>query len=160
MENKTPETLSNIWSKLSEDAQNLAISMNPGGEFSQRRDFLEEASQDPDMGFNLEIGIKELSELGLLQQITLLQERREQLANMPKPRAIMLIPHNQIPKDKINERLEELTEDERKYFRLSRQIEDYEKNHEKEPSKYEGWEKPRFRLVSDFQSFIDTIPDE
>lgn len=156
MENKIPEAFNDVWSRLSQDAQGLSVFLATGGGLSQGRDFLEAMSQDPEMGFNLDKAMKELSGSGLMEQVTLIQERRERLASMPKPREIMLTPLDKVPADRLKERLSDLTDSEREYMRLAHEIEEYEANREKQPERYKGWEQPRFRLSSAFQGYIDT----
>jgi hypothetical protein len=157
MEDKTPEAFNDVWSRLSEDAQKLAISLATGGGLTQGKWFLEAMSRDDQIGFDLDKSMKELSGSGLLQEVTLIQEKREQLARMPKPREIILTPLDQVPSDRLKERLGmSLTDSEREYLRLAHDIEEYEANREKYPDRYKGWEEPRFRLSPEFQGFIDT----
>lgn len=156
MENKTLEAPSEVWDRLSEDAQRLVIALATGGGLSQEKDFLEFMSQDPDGGFNLDKGMEELFSLGLLQQVTQIQEMRERLASMPRPREIILTPLGQVPPGRLKEYLNP-TDSERKYLRLTVEIKEHEANREKYPDHYKGGEEPRFRLSPEFRGFIETI---
>lgn len=161
MEDRTPEAPAVIWDRLSKDGQKLALSLAVGRGLSQARWFLEAMAQDPEMGFDLDKSMKELSDLGILQQVILIEERRELLARMRKPRDIVLMPLDQVPLGKLQEKLEtKLTENEREYLRRLDEIEEYEANKDRYPDRYKGWEEPRFRLTPDFQTLIDTLPEE
>lgn len=151
MEHKKPNEL---WEIISEDAQRLALFVATGGGLSQGRWILEEFSRDKQMGFDLDKSMRELTDLGILQEVTLVQERKERLAKMPRPRDILLIPLDQLPVEKLKERLEGPSNIEREYLRLAHEIEDFEKNKDKYPERYESWETPRYRLNQEFQDFI------
>jgi len=148
-------TPKDIWSKLPEDGQKLAISLATGRGLSQGKWFIDAMSQDDSIGFDAEKGMKALSDVGALEEVTLIQERREQLSRMKKPREIMLVPITEVPPERLKERLGDLTDDERSYLRLAHDIEEYEQNRDKQPERYKGWEEPRYRLSSKFQSFIE-----
>lgn len=114
-------------------------------------------AKDPKLGFDLEKAIKELTDLGVVEQVTMLQERRERLAQMPRPREIMLMPISKIPKKKLREYLKGPTEEEEDYVNLYKQLSDYEKNHEQFPERYQNWEKPRIRLK---QKFLEVVASQ
>ncbi len=66
-----------IWDKVSDDAKKLAISLFHSQGFSQARDYIEDMAQDKDGGFDLEQGMQGLSDFGVLQEITLIEEKKK-----------------------------------------------------------------------------------
>lgn len=149
-----------IWANLSEDGQKCAIALATGGGLTQGKWFIDAMSQDDSIGFDQERGLSGLRDTGVLEEITLIQEKKEQLDKMEKPREIMLIPVTEVPAEKLKERLSDLTDAERSYLRLQGEIAEYGQNKGKQPERYKGWEEPRFRLTSRFQSFIEEMSKE
>lgn len=148
-----------IWSKLSVDGQKLAISLaaaQMGSRRTQGKWLIDAMSKDGDKTvYDIEKSMKELSDFGVLEEVTLIEEKREQLTTMQKPDEIMLMPLTEVPPERFKERLRDLTDDERKYMSLAHEIEEFDQNHEKYADRYKGWVVPRFRLAASFQSFID-----
>ncbi|GEM_PF-4958925 len=158
MTGRSQEVSREIWENLSRDAQKLAIYVATGGGLSQGMDFLQCMAEYPEDGFDLERGMSELLEFGLLEIITLAQEKKEMLAGMPKPRDLLLVPLSEIPQERLRERLGmELTEEERRYFRLIREVEEYGAKKGENPERYESWEEPRYRLIRELQAKLDLL---
>lgn len=160
MESEKSFNSKDIWVQLSEDSKKLAIAIATGGGLSQGKWFLEAMSKDEEMGFELDKGTEELFNLGILEEVTLIQEKRERLSTLSKPREIMLMPLDQVPLEKLRQRLDSPTEGEREYLRLDREIKEYEEYNGRFPERYKGWEEPRFRLRSDLQEYITDTFDE
>lgn len=155
MEKQNPERPIDTWNKLSKDGQSLAIYLAVCCGLTQGREYLEAMASDPKEGFNLDQGMQELTGSGILQRVSLIQEKREKLASMSKPDDIVLIPITEVPRERLSEALSrQLTEEDRKYLKLKREIEEYERDHDKQPERYKRWDEPRYRLSPDFQNFV------
>lgn len=159
MVNETEQlSAGDIWDKATDDARRLAISLSVSGGLSQAGDYLEFRAHDKDLGFDLEKAKQELSVFGVLQQISLIQEKRERLLQMKKPPQILLTPITELRGEQLRERFNldaQITDEVREYLRLSREVKEYEQNREKQPERYRSWEEPRYRLRPDFQAFIE-----
>jgi hypothetical protein len=154
MEKITTENISDIWNRLSLDAKILSIYLSRMGDLSLSKETLTSFSKKDNTLFDLDKGLDELSASGVLRQITLIQEKRERLIHMPKPRDIMFMNIEIVPDILLSERLSNKTEAEKEYFNLADEISQYEKYKNKYPKRYQGWEEPRFKLNSEFQEFI------
>lgn len=151
----TPEM---ILSRLPEDGVRLAIVLSTGGGTSQGEWFIDDMSQDGEIGFDKEEGMEALFEFGVLEKVTFIQEREEQLAALPRPREVLMMPIEELDSEQINKRFDTRpTDEESKYLRLASDIEKYRKNRDKHPERYKNWEEPRYRLSPEFQDFLDQL---
>ena len=144
-------TPANIWGQLSRDAKLLTFFLASGHGLSQGQELIEVMSQNETMGFDREKAMAELSDTGVLDEITFIQEMRERLAKMPKPRQAIIGP--------LEERLKAdlwPTDEEREYIRLRYQIATYEEN----PEQNESYDEPRYRLKPEFQEFMEEMLED
>jgi len=143
-------TPSDIWQQLPEDTRRLAYVLATGGGLSQSLEFIETMSQDKEVGFKLETAMEKLAAVGALEEITFIQEARELLEEMPKPREGVI--------GSVEERIQadlQLTDKEREYLWLHFQIEDYDED----PEQHKLWDETRYRLKPEFLQIILREPD-
>lgn len=148
-----------IWTKVSEDAKRLASAIAPAGDLSMSKDFLEQMVEGYPEDFNLDKNLNELTDLGIVQETNLIQEKRERLDKMKRPREMFFAEIEEVPHERRREFIEGPNEEELKYLRLLGEINDYETNHEQFPEQYQGWEKPRFKLRPEYHTMLSEQPD-
>lgn len=136
-----PLTAKDIWSRLSVNGIKLAVILSlPGG--SKSPWYLERMSDE--MEVDLEAGLDQLKNLGVLVQSSLIQEKRERLEELG----------GEIPPDEFTmTRQEEVTDSFRDRLRLQSDIQAYEQ----EPGCHLSWEQPRYGLMPEFQGYIELL---
>ena len=155
MKPEIERTPRDIWSLLPEDGQKLATVIAQGRGSALSDWLIDGLSKNETLGFDREKGMKALREHGVLEEVTLIQEMQEQLQQIPLPREIILLPVHEVPTEKLPEKFQGPTEEERKYLRLASEIREYDKNRKKNPAKNKPLERPRYRLTDDFQAFLE-----
>jgi hypothetical protein len=162
MSERRPPQPQETWNKLSSDGKHLSIYLAIGGQWSQDREFLEAMAKGSEPPFNVNVGLQDLNINGVLRTLTLIQEKREVFAAMPKPDPLILTPLSEVPLERLSERLRMLNPHEQEYMRIKHDIEEYETKKDENPERYKEWEKPRYKLTPEFQQFISTQfgPDE
>lgn len=133
-----------IWDKLSQDAHAVVLWLGPLTATSADRDFLEHMAREPveELGghkTNLQRGLNELQQFGILESVTYVDELKETIARF-KPTRDILDPLLSHP----------LTDEEMAYLKAKYDLEWYEG----QPKKSGVWDQPRFRLKTDFKQYV------
>jgi hypothetical protein len=126
---------------LSKGAKRVLVNVFLSG--SQDMKSLKELDDDENNPFDLEVVIKELSDLGLIQKTSLIDEKIEMLDKMSKE-DVFIYP----PLGKIN-----TIRDEEKYSSSKGDIERFEED----PDQYKPWQETRYRLNPDFQEHMEAV---
>ena len=148
------------WEVMSEDGKRLADILS-SSDLSHNKEFLNIAARDEEYGFHLEDGLNELKEIGVVEEITLLEEKEEQLRQLLsnyEDDDFIFKTDSEISIERLDEyfiRMNNLTLDDVVVRRLKREIDEYFKYKGRYPERYNSWEEKRFKLTPDFQQFME-----
>lgn len=124
-----------VWDRLSGDAKRVCSWI--GRKTTADPEMLEYIAEGEE-NFDLTKALTELRDLGVIEEITYLQELKE--AASKEPTRDLLAPILEPP----------MTDEEKRYVGAVHDLQEYKEN----PSRFKEWEKPKPRVVSQFRKFV------